>query len=123
MLCHFHNAHKAVTGLKKQNLYIYIGFILLVVCTLYHTLDKQKSMKTLFGHPVSKYWLRLCLTACVYYVRLSIYLYDKNKQRKLYNPLMLLRAAKSSMTTLLKSLSWKLGIGHFQLLSFKYFAK
>ena len=26
--------------------------------TFYHTLDTQKSMKTLFGHPVSKSWLR-----------------------------------------------------------------
>ena len=25
---------------------------------MYHTLDTQKSMKPLFGHPVSKYWLR-----------------------------------------------------------------
>ena len=30
------------------------------VCTLYHTLDTQKSMKPLFGQPVSKYWLRPC---------------------------------------------------------------
>ena len=33
-------------------------FRTLVVCTLYHTLDTQKSMKPLFGHPVSKDWLR-----------------------------------------------------------------
>ena len=34
----------------------YIGFISLAVWTLYHTLDNQKSMKPLFGHPVSKSW-------------------------------------------------------------------
>ena len=27
---------------------------------MYHTLDTQKSMKSLFGHPVSKYRLRPC---------------------------------------------------------------
>ena len=27
---------------------------------MYHTLDMQKSIKPLFGHPVSKYWLRPC---------------------------------------------------------------
>ena len=27
---------------------------------MYHTLDTQKSIKPLFGHPVSKYWLRPC---------------------------------------------------------------
>ena len=37
------------------------SFFLLIICTLYHTLDTQKSMKPLFGHPVSKYWLRLCI--------------------------------------------------------------
>ena len=39
---------------------MYIGFILLVACILYHTLDTQKSMKPLFGHLyfVSKYRLR-----------------------------------------------------------------
>ena len=37
-----------------------IGSILLVVCILYHTWDTQKSMKPLFGHPVSKYRLRPC---------------------------------------------------------------
>ena len=25
---------------------------------MYHTLDTQKSMKPLFGHPLSKHWLR-----------------------------------------------------------------
>ena len=49
--------NRRLTGLKKQNQYI--GFISLVVGTLYHTLDTQKSMKPLFGHPVSKYWLKL----------------------------------------------------------------
>ena len=37
-----------------------IGSILLVVCILYHTLDTQKSMKPVFGHPVSEYRLRPC---------------------------------------------------------------
>ena len=32
--------------------------MLLVVYILYHTLGTQKSMKPLFGHPVSKYRLR-----------------------------------------------------------------
>ena len=38
-----------------------MGSILLVVCSLYHTLYTQKSMKPLFGHPVSKYRLRPCM--------------------------------------------------------------
>ena len=45
---------------QKSKICKYIGFILLVVCTLYRTLDTQKSMKHLFGHPVSNYWLRPC---------------------------------------------------------------
>ena len=44
---------------KKSKICKHMGIIILVVCTLYHT---QKSMKPLFGHPVSKYWLRLCST-------------------------------------------------------------
>ena len=43
---------------QKSKICKWIGFILLVVHTLYHTLDTQKSMKPLFGHPVSKYRLR-----------------------------------------------------------------
>ena len=46
----------------KSKIYKGIGSILLVVCILYHTLDTQKSMKPLFGHPVSKYRLRPWLT-------------------------------------------------------------
>ena len=61
--CHFYKTHKAVTGLKNK-ICKYKGFFLLAECTLYHTLDTQKSMKPLFGHPVSKYWLRPCFTQC-----------------------------------------------------------
>ena len=57
MLCHLYNTHKAVTGLKSK-ICKCIGFILLIVCTLYHTLDTQKSMKPLFEHTVSKNWVR-----------------------------------------------------------------
>ena len=43
-------------------------FIILVVSTLYHTLDTQKSMKPLFGHPVSKFWLRPWIVVVVVHV-------------------------------------------------------
>ena len=46
---------------SKSKIGKYIGFIILVVCTLYHTLDTQMSIKPLFRHPVSKFWLRPCL--------------------------------------------------------------
>ena len=54
LLIYFYNTDKAVTGLKSK-ICKYIGLISLVVCTLY----THKSMKLLFGYPVSKSWLRL----------------------------------------------------------------
>ena len=46
---------------------------------MYHTLDTQKSMKPIFGHPVSKYWLRPCVSHKVQHIQKLRNSKDKKK--------------------------------------------
>ena len=60
---------------KAKSVDIYIWFISLVVCTLCHTLDTQKSMKPSFGRPDSKSWLGPCIgNVTGLYMLINLYL-------------------------------------------------